>query len=168
MATLAGVKPENSSYLEPGIYRVISGQPKTGNSKVKGTPFVEQIMRCVETGASVRVTHYITPKTIGRFAGWCQSLGLDDQQRATIDTDRVETMQGMTNRYCWIKVNLDNGGYSEVKDHAPDGDKPNWSEPVAPAQAAPANGTGSQSTEPMPWDNNGAPEPTPPEDDVPF
>jgi len=164
MASLAGVEPENSAYLEPGIYRVISGQVKLGKSKVKGTPYVEQVLRDAETGASVRTTHYITSKTIGRFAGWCKTLGLEKAQRDVIDTDRAETMQGMVNKYCWIKVNIDENGYSEVKQHGPDGDRPNWAAPVPPAQVPKANGTGNQANEPMPWDG----EPPLPEDDNPF
>ncbi len=180
-------KPEVGGYLSPGIYRVITGQPKIGKSSVKGTPYVEHTVRDLDTGESCRMTQYITPKTIGMFAGWLQALGLTQDQRRTIDTDNVATMNAMLNKVIWVMVEDEEGDdgklYGRIKRYAADGARPTWKDPAETSPRRSRDDHTPESEATYAWDKNPDaqtqdatpvsdtnPDPTPPpiDDDIPF
>lgn len=67
-----------TQYLEGGYHIVEISAIGEGKSKVKGTPFISVVFRCVETGATFKREYYTSPKALGFIQDLYEACGVED------------------------------------------------------------------------------------------
>ena len=68
----------HSQYLEGGYHEVEIAAIGEGKSKVKQTPFISVLFRCVETGGTFKREYYISPAAMGFVQDLYEACGVED------------------------------------------------------------------------------------------
>lgn len=73
-----GIQSGGGQYLEGGWHVVEIAAIGEGRSKVKQTPFISVLFRCVETGATFKREYYVSKKALGFIQDLYEACGVED------------------------------------------------------------------------------------------